>query len=259
MTSIKKSEVYNFLQGSTAKWLEEKLLRGLREGSIYNYKPLSNVSWNKIKVDNNRFTYSTGESIFYMFAYKARYATIYWKDLPKFHTELCRTRIEFPNFEYGSHMPVNIFCTDQNINLGEQRLRFCRNCNRERNFFRFGNKYDTWDEVIMDIATEKTKIGYQDQEVRSDGYTMDWQHVSYAARSLSNFTCKKCSISLVDNDAFYLEVHHKDYNRRNNFIENLEVLCVDCHANVDDQHIRNFSTGEGRRKLAAFKMKFKRL
>lgn len=39
--------------------------------------------------------------------------------------------------------------------------------------------------------------------------------------------CQKCGYS--DDDRM-LDVHHKDGNRRNNRISNLEVLCVWCHA-----------------------------
>lgn len=38
--------------------------------------------------------------------------------------------------------------------------------------------------------------------------------------------CSKCG---YDN-ALALEVHHKDRNRENNSIDNLEVLCCNCHA-----------------------------
>jgi hypothetical protein len=248
---------YNFLQGTTAKWLEERLLRGLKDTSIFNYRPVANISWNKIRLDGERFLYADGENIYYMFAYKSKYATLRWNDLPRFHTEHCRTRVEFPNYDYGSHMPVNIFCSERRVNLGPQRLKFCRNCNRERNFFRFGTQYETWDEVVIGIAAEKTKTGYLDSEIRGDGYTMDWQHVSYAVRAQSNFTCKSCSVRLVDDNLFYLEVHHKDYNRKNNAKSNLDVLCVECHSKVDSQHTLNYARGEAKRKLAAFRMRFR--
>lgn len=251
-----KNEVYNFLHGTTAKWLEEKLLRGLKDSSIYNFKGVSNITWNKITMVNGRFTYVDGDSLSYMFAYKSKFATIYWKDFPRFHTEQCRTRIEFSDFQYGSQMPVKIFCTDRNLDLGPQRLQFCRNCNRERNFFSFGGRYGSWEDVIIDIASEKSRIGYQADEIRHDGYTMDWQQVSFAIRSKSNFLCNQCGISLRDDDAFYLEVHHKDYNRRNNSFGNLEVLCVDCHSKVDAKHNQIFSHGPARTKLAAYRMRF---
>ncbi len=39
---------------------------------------------------------------------------------------------------------------------------------------------------------------------------------------------KKCS-SCGNEDFLVLEVHHKDRNRENNLVDNLEVLCANCH------------------------------
>jgi 5-methylcytosine-specific restriction endonuclease McrA len=46
-----------------------------------------------------------------------------------------------------------------------------------------------------------------------------------AFRSLPNY-CSKCNYSTYSE---ILEVHHKDTNRNNNLIENLEILCPNCH------------------------------
>lgn len=50
---------------------------------------------------------------------------------------------------------------------------------------------------------------------------------SYRNRKLqiSKMECERCKIS----DKRVLQVHHKDQNRKNNKIENLELLCANCH------------------------------
>ena len=40
----------------------------------------------------------------------------------------------------------------------------------------------------------------------------------------------KCSRCGYDNNVMALQVHHKDGNHNNGAIENLEVLCANCHA-----------------------------
>ena len=46
-----------------------------------------------------------------------------------------------------------------------------------------------------------------------------------AFKELPNY-CNKCGY----NNPKALDVHHKDHNRANNNIDNLEILCCNCHA-----------------------------
>lgn len=50
---------------------------------------------------------------------------------------------------------------------------------------------------------------------------------TYRTRALKHYGCK-CNICGFDN-ILALEVHHIDKNRENNSIENLKVLCANCH------------------------------
>ncbi|WP_339813084.1 hypothetical protein [uncultured Imperialibacter sp.] len=252
------SKIYDFLKGPTADWLEEKLYRKLKEGSVYQYKHVENIVWNRIKIKNDRFVYDDGENEAYMFAYKNRYATIHWNDLPRFHIEECQTREQYSNYVFASSMPVKVFCTDQNKSIGEQRLKFCRNCNRKLNFFSYGEPNKNWFDVIIEIAEKRTRNNeYDETSVRQDGYSKDWNQVSFARRAQEDFSCERCGILLEFNNANFLEVHHKDRNRLNNKASNLEVLCTECHANVDAHHQQIFSKGKNHLKLQSFKAKFR--
>lgn len=48
---------------------------------------------------------------------------------------------------------------------------------------------------------------------------------------------KKCETCGYDEDTSILGAHHKDRNRHNNAIENLAVLCPNCHSRVHKKHI----------------------
>lgn len=50
----------------------------------------------------------------------------------------------------------------------------------------------------------------------------------------------KCSTCGYDKHPEVLQVHHKDRNRENNSIENLEILCPTCH------EVEHFLSGDGR-------------
>lgn len=83
-----------------------------------------------------------------------------------------------------------------------------------------------------------------DDKSLSDSYVYNWKKIRQFTLELYNFTCNRCKAKMADNIEEYkqnarkdpskhLEVHHKDRNKRNNSIENLEVLCVNCH---DKEH-----------------------
>ena len=41
----------------------------------------------------------------------------------------------------------------------------------------------------------------------------------------------------------YMHVHHKNGDKLNNKENNLQCLCLYCHANVDERHKKNLTTG----------------
>lgn len=253
-----ENKIYDFLKGETATWLEDKILKKLKDSSVFSFLPISIQNWENIRIVNNNFVYADSMNQYYLFAYKKQYATRHWRDFPKFHNTNCRTREEFSNFHFTNSMPVDIYCTDQHKILSEQFLKYCKNCNREINFFSFGRRNKTWYDVIIDIADKRSKENsYDSDSIRADGYSKDWSQVSYAVRGKEGFRCRNCSILLSDSNAFFLEVHHIDKNRLNNKKDNLVPLCVECHSNVDDSHRRNYSAGENFQKLLGFRNRFR--
>jgi len=53
----------------------------------------------------------------------------------------------------------------------------------------------------------------------------------YRKKALEHYGCK-CQECGYDKYISVLDVHHKDYDRSNNEIENLVVLCVRCHIEI---------------------------
>ena len=51
--------------------------------------------------------------------------------------------------------------------------------------------------------------------------------------------CARCGITKWLNEDAPLELHHKDGNKNNNSLENLELLCPNCHAFTDTYRGRN--------------------
>lgn len=76
-----------------------------------------------------------------------------------------------------------------------------------------------------DLKQETCSIGCANTVYRSGKYKEG--STTYRKKALSYYGCK-CYSCGIDNKAV-LQVHHIDQNRANNAIENLKVLCANCH------------------------------
>lgn len=93
----------------------------------------------------------------------------------------------------------------------------------------------------------------QEVEVDIFGYTKDWEQISRAYRESKNYTCERCGIHIENPfDRQFIHVHHKNGNKMDNRLVNLECLCIRCHSKVDDAHRLNFSSGANRILLDEF-------
>jgi len=62
--------------------------------------------------------------------------------------------------------------------------------------------------------------------IQPDHYRNGVHYTVQAFRHLAN-KCNRCG---YDEEVRILNVHHRDYNRDNNQLDNLEILCPNCHA-----------------------------
>lgn len=246
--------IYDFTKGNTADYILDKLQADYADLSSFKFKHHEGITHEKITEVDGTFFYKEGEHEHYMFAYKKRFATEHYNTLPKYHIADCRTRESYTGFRFANRMPVNIYCTDQRKYLGEKNLDLCRNCQREIDFFSFGTEETEWYDVILKKADNRD---YSKNDLRYDGYTRDWKQVSKAYRFKRNFVCESCGIDLSDRrKEWFCEVHHIDHDKTNNTPQNLECLCVKCHANVDDKHRTNYSEDKNKTKLKQFNIYF---
>lgn len=87
-----------------------------------------------------------------------------------------------------------------------------------------GNRFN-----LKDVIFEGKYQGYSRRRIKerliSEGY--------------KDCRCEKCNRTKWNNKPIPLELEHKDGNGRNNLIENLELLCPNCHAQTSTYRGKN--------------------
>lgn len=68
--------------------------------------------------------------------------------------------------------------------------------------------------------------------------------------ALKGYKCEKCQNTEWQNEQIPLEVHHKDGNSMNNEIDNLQLLCPNCHAQTENYRNKNAITKEKRQEIS---------
>lgn len=246
--------IYDFRKGDTAELLLDKLKAEFSDKSDFELDRINDIPKERVQYVGDSYIHRQGEHEYYMFAYLHRYASIQFSSLPKYHITECETREIYSGYRFSSRMPVKVYCIDQRKSLGKLRLELCKHCQRQINFLSLDTDDVKWFDIILKKAEERA---YALEDLRMDGYTRDWNHVSKALRFKKGFICEKCGIDLSERRAeFFCEVHHVDGEKMNNKPSNLKCLCIQCHSNVDSNHKSNYSNGKNKLKLNQFKLQF---
>ena len=115
----------------------------------------------------------------------------------------------------------SIQCT--NVAKGNAILYSCDHC--ENLFFKSKSKVNASKSgKLFCCRTCKDAAQSYMLEIQPDHYGSGSDYRKKAFKQYAP-VCARCDYSNTD----ALEVHHKDKNRENNSIENLEILCANCH------------------------------
>ncbi len=103
---------------------------------------------------------------------------------------------------------------------------------------RAGSNYETAKKYLQKHSINTDH--WTGQGWNKDTQTKDWSKYRNNHRlkinliKLRGHVCECCSNSTWLDDPIALEVHHVDGNRVNNNLENLQLLCPNCHSKTDN-------------------------
>jgi hypothetical protein len=230
-----KGDFSDFTEGKAAKFLKEKhgLRFNLTEPELELGDNLSIDRKDIEELSNGAFTYSKGDTQVLLFWYvRKRYMPKSGKpkSWPVYHIVNCSTMQEYSGFSQANKMPVTIMDRGKPVS---RELVLCKNCRNEifqKNFFtRYGSVSEQWYDVILTIV-EKTPE--EEMIYLTNGYAALWPQISTAYRESVGWCCESsgCRIRLSDPDQRkFLHTHHLK-GTKNNRRENLQALCLLCHA-----------------------------
>jgi len=179
------------------------------------------------------------------------------KDLYKYHIYKCSTisqmfrsgrkhRYKINNrtngtFHYKLFNKYNIKLEER----GNQKLNICKNCLSQFlhtypsdydvenfNLKKFHDKNGSF----FNFDTSKLEKG---EESTHNEYSEQWREISTQFKTKKNYTCEKCRWKATNHyQKKFIHTHHQNGDKTNNGKDNLKVLCIECHSNVDEYHIQ---------------------
>lgn len=173
------------------------------------------------------------------------------QSMPKFHFTFCSTLSTMQqNKRFARYVVANRADGEFQVNLIGQksepqfvRLHVCQNCLDEISWQGFKSEQAREDrkQAVKDFSLPAffvqyprdllaVKPKYTSETAPLNDYPVNWSEISDRTRRDAAYRCCSCGIRLPRADARFLHVHHKNGQKNDCHPDNLEVLCIKCHA-----------------------------
>jgi len=193
-------------------------------------------------------------------SYKGKRIVVYIRDvkqykdgqsLPKYHFSYCQT-LEYMRQKNRWHRYV-VANRDDGVFVvnfvGDRTvpkpldLAVCQNCLSQIQWDGFDHSMDR--QVKQEIVRSFLLTNFFDKFPKDllsviptyttdtaplNDYSDDWGMISEKLKKDRGYTCEQCGRELQGSNKRFLHAHHKDGQKNNNAEANLEILCIQCHA-----------------------------
>lgn len=131
-----------------------------------------------------------------------------------------------------------------------QKLNICKYCLKkflslnyvsDSDVSNFNLKYfHKQNRSFFDFDTSSMEKG---EYAKANIYSRKWTEISNQIKSKRDYTCEECGWRPQNSyEKRFIHTHHQNGDKTNNNDDNLKVLCIKCHSNIDIYHKRIKST-----------------
>jgi hypothetical protein len=202
----------------------------------------------------NDVGYSTYKNKLVLFYIKTQIARYFYKGY-KFHFSKCSTISSAIDDNRNSRYVISkrtdgifnvILRSEIHEEEREVELKPCKNCLKSVNYKGYAvltstdkdkiyNQFDIAEFIDSGIegSGDSTLTLFRHEDlVGVDDYPENFNsEIRPNTLKYYNYTCNQCSIKLDFKHKQFLQVHHKNADKSNNMMSNLELLCIECHSN----------------------------
>jgi hypothetical protein len=180
------------------------------------------------------------------------------KDLYKYHIYRCATisnmfnsgrkhRYKINNRDDGTFFYTFTDFRGKVLKIEEnQKLNICKNCLKKflgykyisdlyvRNFKL--NKFHQQNNSFFDFDISDMEKG---ANAKANVYVKYWDKISRKIKIQKNYSCENCRFKArKEYEKRFIHTHHTKGDKQNNYEDNLKVLCIKCHSEIDIYHTK---------------------
>jgi len=127
-----------------------------------------------------------------------------------------------------------------------QKLNICKNCLKKFLGERYASDFDVQNFKLKNFHQQNSNFFDFDissmekgEYVQPNVYSRFWNQISIQIKKKKKYTCEHCGFKAHDNyQQRFIHTHHINGDKQNNYEDNLKVLCIKCHSEVDIYHAR---------------------
>lgn len=182
------------------------------------------------------------------------------KQHPKFHVCKCTAINNFGReaYRFDNSEPIKVYSRNTHKEVDVEGMELCGFCKRMlmNNEAVYINDSTDFVDFLKETGEVEEPTEY---DVDIFGYVKNWNEISFDYRVKKDFTCERCGTHIEEVfDYMYMHTHHKNFVKTDNRECNLECLCIKCHADVDKEHQRRFSSAAQKLLIEEYLRKYPR-